>query len=530
MPPVDLFQQGPGGMSPAPMPNNQPTDVFEALNIKPPLSPLETAGASVSRFANQGSMGLGNKIAAALDAMTFHGSAPTFGERYDKALRELRGPQEQLSVEHPNLSTGADISGTLSGYIGGAGLLKPAAGLGKQIVQGMKVGGAFGGGQAYGDSSNEGLDAAKETLQGTAAGAIGGGATVGALGTLGKIAAPEINTVLDKIRAYGGKPSMGQIGDFVETENTIGKFPGLSTINTAHKSTRDAFYRATLDEALAPIGETIDKSVPNGTQAVAHAAKKLEGIYNKFGDVKGIAVDPVRDFAPLSADLTASEQETFAKLIKTEVTDKLTDGTMTGATWKAARAKLGDLADNYEGRDGGEAMSNALQGAQGVLHEALANSVPEAADLLKNANQTWLRLNVVKRAATYASSIEDKGIFNPETFLKAVRGKGGETRFAEGRAPMQPYAQSMYDALGASEKLQSPLESFTATRMGEWPIGQTLRIPYGAAQAATRVLGGPRPEALRSPTLRGLLENFSNPAAAEAGRVSPLLFDKPNQR
>ena len=128
------------------------------------LGPLITAGESAL---------LGRKPGAGtFDIGDFEG---TLGERFDEALAAERAQNEQFRAEHPVVSGGAEIGGSLTTLLAAPGVTLTRLGgkttTGKILAAGAE-GGAIGGGFALG----EGRDIKEGVLMGTAFGL--GGATI----------------------------------------------------------------------------------------------------------------------------------------------------------------------------------------------------------------------------------------------------------------------------------------------------------------------------------------------------------------
>lgn len=390
--------------------------------------------------------------------------------------------------EHPVIATGTNILGAIAAPGSGAiGKFIGAGATGAAKVARAVGAGALGGG-VYGGLSSEEGKRTQNALSGAALGSIAGGATQGVLNSLGPKAA--IDNAARRLSRSGVDLTPGQMaggfGKRVEDAMTSIPITG-SMINSARRRGVDTFRRATFDQTLAPIGETLPKDIGTGNEAIAHAQKAIGGAYDRilpkltFSFDNQLATD-LGDVATRTATLPSERGDQVNRILREKVLSPLQQQNFDGAAWKKADSELGRLAANYRGSPDADQreVGMVLQDAQGALRDWMARSNPNQRPAIEAANNAWASFARLRDAAASSGANSEGGEFTANQLLRATRqgdksmAKGATAR---GEARFQGWAQ---DAQGV---LPSKInDSGTAIRT---MMGTGL---YGGASG---LLGGP---------------------------------------
>lgn len=193
--------------------------------------PSGYASSIIRNAANAATFNLADPAAAAVGALFpvqgYTSTKPTYGERYDELLKLSRGETAEGQKAHPYVSLASSVAG---------GVLNPAnaaigapATLGKALIQGSVMGGAYGAGGAIGNSKDL-SDAANQTAVGAGLGAAGGGLGYGLGAAIGKGASSIYDTITGNSQSKGQRlaaallmNNMGKQGiDVPEIESALG--------------------------------------------------------------------------------------------------------------------------------------------------------------------------------------------------------------------------------------------------------------------------------------------------------------------
>ncbi len=141
--------------------------------------------------------GLGHKAMAAMSAFNNEeGDTAPFAQRYGETLKRADKSDLIGEQEHPLQHLGGSLVG------GASGMLIPAGGaatLGGAALKGAAMGAGYGALQGYGDSRNEGLDAAGDVGRGLLAGGVAGFGLGGAGHLVGKAGSSVTNYMREKV-------------------------------------------------------------------------------------------------------------------------------------------------------------------------------------------------------------------------------------------------------------------------------------------------------------------------------------------
>lgn len=467
-----------------------------------------TPGA-VRAFANGASWGAAGDLDA-LSAMGETAIGNTIkklqGKPIDYTPGEARAAVKKANVladasytkDHPVISTGTNVLGALAAP--GAGFLGKFVGAGvsgaSKVARAIGVG-ALGGG-VYGGLSSEEGSRTKNALEGAALGGATGGLTQGALGSLGPKAA--IDNASRRLSRAGVELTPGQmtggIGKRVEDVLTSTPITG-NAINSARRRGVDTFRRATLDQTLAPIGQSLPKDIGTGNEAVAHTQRAIGSAYDKilpkltFTFDNQLATD-LSDVANRTSSLPTERGDQVNRILREKVLTPLQNGGFDGKSWKQADAELGRLGATYSGSIDADQreVGSVLKDAQSSLRDWMSRSNPGEKPAIDSANAAWAKFTRVRDASATSGANSEGGEFTANQLLGATRrgdksmAKGATAR---GEALMQDWAQ---DAQGVLPSKVS--DSGTALRSAPLAYGAALigGGPHGAGSALVADLAG----------------------------------------
>lgn len=333
----------------------------------------------------------------------------------------------------------------------GGGVAAPASLLGK-VVQGAGMGAAFGAANPVtsGDFwSQKGLQ--------TGLGAIGGGASAPVAVGLARILNPNATERIAGLADAGVNPTIGQtLGGFANRlEEKAQSLPIIGdAIMAARNRAREEFNRATINKAVAPIGETVDEI---GHAGVAQAGDKLSAAYDSaLSKLGGVKFDPqfnadLQQLRGLAANLTPDMAKRFENILNDHFLSRVSrNGSMIAETIKQAESEIGKKASSFSSRGGAEGeLGDALAQLKFLIRQQVARANPDSAAATRAADQGWANLVRVEGAAKGAKGTD--GVFTPGQLLTAIRQADTSVRdrqTARGLALMQDWANQGQSVLG----------------------------------------------------------------------------------
>lgn len=339
---------------------------------------------------------------------------------------------------------------------------------------------------------------------------------------VGSILNPTVTADVKALLDKGIRLTPGQIlgGGFKGAEDKIASVPILGSFvsNSQHRATDD-FNRSIMDQALAPIGVTLPKTVSTGRHAVDYVATKIGDAYNNILPQMTGKMDPtfVNDLTNIiqKAHGEGAAQGTLDRLenvTKAQLFDKVQpNGTYSGDKLKEIQSEIGRLASNFgsSASQDDRALGDMLDDVHGAFRNMLARNNPQHIGDLNNADAAWAQYSRIRRAAS-AIGAKD-GVFSGPQFANAVKASDksvGKGAYARGNAFMQDISDPAKNVLPSSVP-----DSGTAGRlmMGAALGGGHFIAPHLVAPLA--VLSGLYTK-FGTAAARGLLT--SRPAAVRA--------------
>jgi hypothetical protein len=251
--------------------------------------------------------------------------------------------------------------------------------------------------------------------------------------------------------------------------NLVGK-------NTPADKLNKAFTYASVNEALSPIGKTVNKTGTDGFDLVKQGVDLAKAAYgDAFKKVGNVVADDtfltsVRNNLDEAQEiLDPKEFSKFSKEIKRNISKRFTP--IQTVTSTEAGAQPGVLAQAFE--TNGEKLHSVKRYLNARL-ENLSNATDEAEVAKKNivqnlmdnfkeftyrvdttgavraADQTYTDMFRVAAAAKSASS--KGGSFNPEQLLAAATNQSGTLTGGSGTAPMQQFSRDALKVIGKEEQ------------------------------------------------------------------------------
>jgi hypothetical protein len=330
---------------------------------------------------------------------------------------------------------------------------------------------------------------AKGVALDTAGGAVmGKGADVG-MRAVGAVIAPKVTGAVNRLLAKGVPLTPGQIlgGTAQRVEEAVGSVPWLGDIvGSAQRRGIEAANKATINDALTPLGIKVPKNIAAGHDAVAFAQNSVDAAFDKVVPNLKATIDQ-----PFAQDIKAlrimahkglpnDQAKVFEHLVQTEIAPIFNsgNGSVSGQRFKDAQSILKAAARKYSNsanphdRD----LADALMQANEHMMELLGRSNPAQRAALDTINKAYAKLVTVEKAAASAPTA-DRGIFTASGFDAAAKSGAGRRTAARGDAGhgQQQMAGDMGQVL--SKKLP---DSGTATRatvtagLGAALFGKTL--------------------------------------------------------
>ena len=426
----------------------------------------------------------------------------------------------------------------------GAGMI-PSFARANPYLQGAAVGGAAGA-LTPTDTGVSGMEAVQEIPQKVGLGAVGGAGGTAIGRGIGNVIAPKLSEAAQKLIGEGVNLTPGQMmgGALRKIEDKLTSVPLLGDIiDYSRTKGIEEFNKAAFKRALDPIGGTVPKET--GRAGVEAVKTQISDAYNTLLPKMTFVPDkPLYDslsrLDKVVVGLPKPETKMVADNVKAIIQKHMPEnGLISGGSYKAIESDLGELASNYAGSSGTEAMvGKAYKSALGQVREALARSNPNYAEELGNINKAFANFSRIRRAGSMANTQE---MITPAQLANAVKAadeSAGKGATATGKALMQDLTDAGVQVLpskipdsgtagrsalvnmllgaGGAVGGSSAYQAFpTVTAVGAGLAG-TAALPYlpGARNALTTLVGK-RPEAAKklADAIRELAPYMAAPAA-----------------
>ena len=486
-------------------------------------------------------VGAGKGIVDPLLAVAqYSGGAPA--EFSQTVQRKMKPFQEANPM---TFGAGQIGGGVLTGgaLMKGAGML-PSFARANPYIQGAAIGGVSGA-LTPTETGTSGMEALQEIPQKAGVGILGGvGGTAIGRG-VANVVAPKLSEAAQKLIGEGVNLTPGQMmgGALRKIEDKLTSVPLLGDIiDYSRTKGIEEFNKAAYKRALAPINGVMPKET--GRAGVEAVKTQISDAYNTLLPKMTFVPDkPLYDslskLDKVVVGLPKPETKMVADNVKAIIQKHMPDnGLISGGSYKAIESDLGELASNYAGSKGTDAMvGNAYKQALGQVRQALSRSNPEYAEELGNINKAFANFARIRRAGSMANTQE---LITPSQLANAVKvadESAGKGATATGNALMQDLTDAGVQVLpskvpdsgtagrnalvsalmgagGASSYSAYP----TVTALGAGLAGATA-LPYapGVRNLVTTAVGR-RPESAKklADVIRELSPYFAAPAAQKS--------------
>lgn len=285
------------------------------------------------------------------------------------------------------------------------------------------------------------------------------GSSIGAAGGLvKKWVTPEANRLMDAgIKLTPGQMRGGAPNSIEEKLSGVVPLTG-DLIKRARDQSIHDWNTATLNKALAPIGEKITGNLKSGYEAVAETGDKLSAAYDKVLDNPNLKfvitkkyADDVDDINKEAKTLPQSLQDQFHEIINFSLNDPKISGYPTGRQFKTGLSTIGSYVRQYASSTLPEQrhMAGLLRDYQTALRDNLTRTNPDVSQKLKSIDNGWAQLVRIEHAA--GSRIASDGVFSPSDLLRAERRSSNSVRnrtFSRGEGLLQSWARDGQKVLG----------------------------------------------------------------------------------
>jgi hypothetical protein len=268
---------------------------------------------------------------------------------------------------------------------------------------------------------------------------------IGADALTGGIAAPVTSAVGSLISGAGGAAQRrlaqagvtmtpGQIlgGGAARTEEKLTSVPIVGDfIKNAQQRSVQSFNRATYNEALAPIGQTVAPDIQAGSDAITAIQNAIGHVYDSIEPRATFVADQNfnTDLAGIRANLAQTAPGTlnqFDHIVDNQITNKLSpQGVMSGPQWGNTRSEINTIARNQtlgNATPDNRALSDALGQLNDAVNAGVARvSPPDVLNDLTRANAAWARYKQIEAAAGSAGASNNGNVFTAAQFQNAVR-------------------------------------------------------------------------------------------------------------
>jgi hypothetical protein len=276
-------------------------------------------------------------------------------------------------------------------------------------------------------------------------GALVGGAAVPVTGAVGGAISGVTDAARQRLAQAGVTMTPGQMlgGALQRVEDKLTSVPVLGDfIKNAQQRSVQSFNRATYNEALAPIGGTLPRNVPVGSDAVANVRQQIGSVYNSIEPRAQVTADQnlSGDVNAIRANLAQnapSALQQFDNVVQNQLAGKLQGGTvpqggglpiggvMNGKQWGDARSTIASIARNRitgNSTPDDRVLADALDDLNDAINNAVGrSSPPDILPTLNHANAAYAQYKQIERAAGSAGASNNGNVFTAAQFANAVR-------------------------------------------------------------------------------------------------------------
>lgn len=445
-------------------PQQQPAAQPQAQQVaQPGAQPgyLASLGAGLGHGLGSTVLGAQQLLGRGLTAIGSDHVGPWLTNDAEQGIKNLDAQVQPYADANPLTTTAGKIGGNIVGTAPLAALAPEAlaATTMGRIGTGAAIGAASGAAAPVDPSSqNYWGDKGQQALTGGAWGA-GGAALANALGG---IVGGANGAAQRRLADSGVTMTPGQIlgGGAARTEEKLTSVPILGDfIKNAQQRSVQSFNRAAYDNALEPIGQTLPRDVPIGSDAVQAVRDRIGQVYQSIEPRANFVADQnfnadvgaIRNNLAQTAPATLQQ---FDNIVANQVTNKLQHGfVLDGRQWGNTRSEISTLARNQT-LGNATPDNRALAGALGELNDAINAGVgraspPDVLPDLARANAAYARYKQIENAAGSAGASNNGNVFTAAQFQNAIRRGSTSGQKATNSGLNAQFGADAQDVLGA---------------------------------------------------------------------------------
>lgn len=418
-----------------------------------PVDDTSGALATTTGLSSGISAGLIEPLAAAMGTVIPNGAETSiwqgkdgmrsFSDAYSLSRQQIKGLIGDLRQDHPGKFYGAEIAGSVASPLS---RLVPGSTVGRSLANSALYGGIYGGATS------------DDPLEGAATGAAAGAAGDLLFRGAARVASPTVNAAVQRLKDAGVTMTPGQIagGAIKRLEDSATSVPLLGDIiRNAQRKGLDSLQRASIDEALGPIGASLPKDVPTGREAVQWAQDAASRAYEEA--LLPLHIQPDDAFAEGMRDIMAGIDglpddiaNEFRQQVSSHVTPYVGD-TIDGHGLQDIYQGLNKRVSAYRrGAPRDEYLADGLEAVRDEFMNLADRAAPEQTGMFRQANAAYRNMAPVNRAAAKS---RDTGTFTASQLASAVREADrskNKRAFARGEAPMQELSDAAASVLPSS--------------------------------------------------------------------------------
>lgn len=406
------------------------------------------------------------------------GSAATgFTSGYTSGfMDELTGNQPQseatmryLQERNPLSYLLGEMGGGIAQYATGARLLKPL--MARYSLTPSATLGNVAQSALYGAGTAQPGERLSGAVKGAGTGFLGSKAGEAGTAAIGKLVGGAGTQGAQYLSRQGVPMTTGQItgGMLKRTEDRLAGLPVIGDVITQRrKESFEGFNRAAFNEALAPLGTSVDDigvpGVAKAQEAVNQAYTNalggliLQGDQSFLDNVFQKAYPNVKKIPRVGDELAGQVDD----IIKTHFDPNT--GEISGEGLQIALRELRDLRNSYKADPQfGSRIAPRLSRIEDAFDDLIERQAPDRAGLFKNANEAYKRVEIIGDAVDFAPAA-NAGIFTPDLLYRksreVTRRFSGKRASRRGEKPFEQLTQA-----GRTELPSQIPESGTAGRM-----------------------------------------------------------------
>lgn len=405
------------------------------------------------------------------------------------------------------------------------------------LADAAATGGAFGAVQP----TSEG----QSPLQPVANAAMGAGGGAAGYGLGRLLSSPQVPTArqgaIDLLRNEGVEPTIGSTlgpgARTLEEKSESVPFVGGAIRKGQNRATED-LNRAVYNRVLAPLGQAVAPDTAPGRQAIATVNQAVHGAYDAAlngarvpydqqmaGDIQNVV-------GQAATQLQERQQQLGGWVNRIQETFQNNNGIIGGERLQGLSSNLRREAQNlsHSSDDAARTLGDSITQLNDALMGAARRSNPNIGPALDAANESYMNLVRLNRAAGYNGAAGTGGVFTPSQLVAAVQSAGqGRAAKASGNLPMQDLSDAaamvLKPTMANSRTADRELAAMGGLLLAHQPH---LAAGAGGVWAGSQALYS-RPvtsvvnAGLRSQALANALQAAPN-ITQMAGRIPPALL------